>query len=93
MFIGVVHMSKIGPAGVRQKLLPCLAGLLLAGCSGAAVVESSATAVTIRYDAGGGIDEATELAQKACAAHRKTARLRTTANFGLTDRYAHYDCV
>ena len=33
-------------------------------------------------------DEATQTAQKACAAHHKTARLRNTANFGLGERYA-----
>ena len=26
-------------------------------------------------------------------ADNKTARLRNTANFGLTDRYAHFDCI
>jgi hypothetical protein len=67
--------------------------MLVAACSGAAVVESSATAVTVHYSATDGIDQATELAQKACAAHNKTARLRNTANFGLTDRYAHFECV
>ena len=36
---------------------------------------------------------ATQLAQKACAVHRKTARLRNTANFGLSERYGHFDCV
>jgi len=67
--------------------------LTIAGCSGLAVVENSATAVTVRYGSLDGIDEATQLAQKACAAHHKIARLRTTANFGLSDRYGHFDCV
>jgi hypothetical protein len=93
MFIAVIHMRKIGRAAARQKRLACLAALLLAGCSGSAVVESSATAVTVRYDAVGGIEGATQLAQMACAAHHKSAQLRTTASFGLTDRYAHFDCV
>ena len=72
-----------------------LASLLVApaACSGLAVVESSATAVTVRYGSLDGIDEVTQLAQKACGGHRKTARLRNTANFGLIDRYAHFDCV
>jgi hypothetical protein len=67
--------------------------IVVAACSGLAVVESSATAVSVRYGAADGIDEATELAQKTCARHRRAARLRKTANFGLTDRYAHFDCV
>jgi hypothetical protein len=67
--------------------------LAMAACSGLAIVESSATAVTVRYGSLEGIDEATQLAQKACAVHRKTARLRATASFGLSDRYGHFDCV
>jgi hypothetical protein len=74
----------------------CLIALLgpaITSCSGLAVVESSATAVTVRYGSLDGIDAATQLAQKACATHRKTARLRNTANFGLTERYGHFDCI
>ena len=70
-----------------------LLGLAITACSGMAVVESSATAVTVRYGSLDGIDEATQLAQKACAAHRKTARLRNIANFGLSERYGHFDCI
>jgi hypothetical protein len=75
--------------------LSLVAPLLLAtsGCSGPAIVESSATAVTVRYGSLDGIDEATQLAQKACAARGKTARLRNSANFGLNDRYGHFDCL
>ena len=67
--------------------------LAASGCPGPAIVESSATAVTVRYSSLDGIDGATQLAQKACAAHGKTARLRNSANFGLNDRYGHFDCV
>jgi hypothetical protein len=67
--------------------------LLLNACSGPTVVENSPIAVTVRYGAADGLDGASELAQKACAAHHKTARLRTSVNFGLADRYAHFDCV
>jgi outer membrane murein-binding lipoprotein Lpp len=94
MLIDVAHIRKIGRVGVRKKHLPGIAALLLlAGCSGSAVVESSATAVTVRYSAVDGIDEATQTAQRACAAHHKSARLRNTANFGLDERYAHFDCI
>jgi hypothetical protein len=65
----------------------------MAACSELAVVESSASAVTVRYSSLDGIDEATQAAQKACAVHHKTARLRNTANFGLTERYSHFDCI
>jgi hypothetical protein len=65
----------------------------VAACSGPAAVESSATAVTVRYGSMDGIDEATQLALKACAIHHKTARLRSTANFGLSERYGHFDCI
>jgi hypothetical protein len=65
----------------------------MAACSGPAIVESSASAVTVRYGSLDGIDEATQLAQKACAVHRKTARLRTIAHFGVSERYGHFDCV
>ena len=68
--------------------------LVLVACTSTpTVVESSATAVTVRYGSLDGIDQATQIAQKACAVHRKTARLRTTANFGLSERYGHFDCV
>ena len=70
-----------------------LLGPAITACSGLAVVESSATAVTVRYGSLDGIDEATQLAQKTCAVHRKTARLRNTANFGLGERYGHFDCI
>ena len=59
------HMAKISPVRFGQKRRACVAPLvLLAACSGQAIVESSATAVTIRYGAADGIDEARELAQK-----------------------------
>jgi hypothetical protein len=87
-------MRMIAGLVTGQKRL-VIAGLLaIAGCSGAAVVESSETAVTVRY--GGlvtNIEDATALAQKACALRHKTARLRTTAYFGLGERFAHFDCV
>ena len=76
-----------------RLLLVALLLPAIAACSGPAIVESSASAVTVRYGTLDGIDEATQLAQKACAVHRKTARLRTTANFGVSERYGHFDCV
>jgi hypothetical protein len=94
MFVDFCHRAKIERVGIAQKRPACLAALLLlAGCSALGAVESSPDAVTVRYSAIDGIENATQLAQKACAVHHKSARLRNTANFGLTDRYAHFDCV
>ncbi|MGC2204072.1 MAG: hypothetical protein WA633_28505 [Stellaceae bacterium] len=94
MLVVVYHMQKIGHAAAGQKRSLCLAALLLlTGCTGPALVESTPNAVTVRYDAMDGIDAATRLAQRACSAHSKSARLRTTVNFGLSDRYAHFDCI
>ncbi len=75
--------------------LPVAASLFFAvtACSGPAVVESSATAVTVRYGGLDAIEEVTQIAQKACALHHKTARLRNTAHFGLSEHYGHFDCV
>lgn len=79
---------------ITLRLLAIASTLVaVAACSGPAVVESSATAVTVRYGSMDGIDEATQLALKACAIHHKAARLRNTANFGLSEHYAHFDCV
>ncbi len=77
----------------RRLLPPVLLALAIGACSGPAVVESSASAVTIRYSGLDGLEEATRLAQKACAAHQKKARLRNNNSFGLTERYGHFDCV
>jgi hypothetical protein len=62
----------------RLYLVAFLGQPITAG-SGLAVVESSATAITVRYGSLDKIDQATQLAQKACAVHRKTARLSNTA--------------
>jgi hypothetical protein len=67
--------------------------LAVSACSSPALVESSATAVSVRYGGIGGIEEATQLAQRACAVHHKTARLRNTTSFGLTESYGHFDCT
>jgi hypothetical protein len=73
-------------------IVACVLGL--AACAGPAVVASSAAAVSVRYDSvTSSIEDATQLAEKACALHHKSARLRNTANFGLSERYAHFDCV
>ena len=74
-----------------------LAGLVaLAACDQVAVVEGSDTHVSIRYDGVmNGLDRATELAQRACGGHGRTARLRQTyqEGLGLGERFAFFDCV
>jgi hypothetical protein len=93
MSTDIDHIRRIGRIRVEQKRLSIGALLLLAGCSGPALVENSTTAVTVRYGSTDGIEEATQLAQKACSVHHKTARLRNIANFGLSERYGHFDCI
>jgi hypothetical protein len=76
---------------------PLLAFVLaLAGCATPAVIEKSPSAVTVRYNGlDVTLDDATRMAEKACAQYSKTARLRKTAfiGLGLGERYAHFDCV
>jgi hypothetical protein len=58
------------------------------------VVESSATAVTVRYDGiANDLDDATQVARKVCATRGKTARLRNASNQGLSQHFGHFDCV
>ena len=58
------------------------------------VVENSAAAVTVRYDGiVNNIDDATQVAQRACAAHDKIARLRNVSDQGLGQRFGHFNCV
>jgi hypothetical protein len=80
------------------EIMPALSAaalllLAIAACSTPTVLDSSAAAVTVRYGGLDGLDEATRLAEQACAAHRKSARLRNSTNFGLNERYGHFDCV
>lgn len=58
------------------------------------VVENSPTAVTVKYGGfGTDIDDATQLAQKVCASHGKTARLRKVNDEGIGRHFGHFDCV
>jgi hypothetical protein len=74
-----------------------LAALLtLCACDAVQVVEGSATHVSVRYDGVmNGLDQATELAKKSCAAHGRTAKLRRTyyEGLGAGERFAFFDCV
>ena len=58
------------------------------------VVQNTPTAVAVRYDGiANDIDDATQVAQKVCAARGKTARLRNASDQGLGQHYGHFNCV
>jgi hypothetical protein len=77
--------------------MPLLTALLmLTACDAVQIVERSDTHVSVRYDGVmNGLDQATQLAQKACAAHGKTAQLRKTyyEGLGAGERFAFFDCA
>ncbi len=80
-------------AALGALLLPLL---LLSACDPVQVVEGNDTHVSIRYDGiMNGLDQAKALAQKSCAAHGKTAKLRRTyyEGLGAGERFAFFDCV
>jgi hypothetical protein len=92
----------IGVGGrLRERAKECrsaalVALLVLTACDAVRVVEGSDTHVSVRYDGiMNGLDQATELAQKACAAHGKTAKLRKIyyEGLGAGERFAFFDCV
>jgi hypothetical protein len=69
---------------------------ILAACDPVQVVEGDETHVSIRYDGiMNGLDQATKLAQKACAEHGRIAKLRKTyyEGLGAGERFAFFDCV
>ena len=86
--------NTVGPR-LRAKLF--LVGLLqLAGCDAVQIVENADTHVSVRYDGiMNGLDQATELAKKACAAHGRTAKLHKVyyEGLGAGERFAFFDCV
>ena len=90
-----VRLGRSANRAVWLVGLTMLAGILVA-CDPVQIVEGSDTHVSIRYDGvTNGLDEATQLAQKACAEHGRTARLRRTFHegLGIGERFAFFDCV
>jgi len=73
--------------------LSMLAGLC--ACSAdVQIVETTASAVTVRYDGiTQSLEDAAAAANKACAAYGKTAHWRSTSKMGISERSAHFDCV
>jgi hypothetical protein len=67
---------------------------LAAGCAEPRLTEDSPSAVTVRYDGlAQSLDDATATAQRACAAHGKTAQLRSNDVRTALARFAHFNCV
>jgi hypothetical protein len=96
------RQKRIGVKGpLRTRARECrpavLAALLtLAACDAVQVVEGTDTHVSIRYDGMmNGLDRATQLARKFCAAHGKTAKLRKTyyEGLGAGERFGFFDCI
>jgi|SRR6516162_7250584 len=92
--IGVEGPLRGAAKGCVIGVLTCL--LLLSACDAVQIVEGNETHVSIRYDGiMNGLDQATQLAKKACAEHGKTAKLRKTyyEGLGAGERFAFFDCV
>jgi hypothetical protein len=88
--------TRLGAAPNRPRAALFVAVLTLAACDAVQVVEGSDTHVSVRYDGiMNGLDQATLLAQTACAAHGRTAKLRKTyyEGLGAGERFAFFDCV
>jgi hypothetical protein len=82
----------------RMRLVGRTLGLVvlagLGACSDLRITEDTPSAVTVGYD--GVVQtlaDATAVAQRICATHGKTARLRTTDVRAALERFAHFDCV
>jgi hypothetical protein len=91
--LGVIYL--LFGVGIMYRIA-FLSGLLaLTGCTATpTIVENSATAVTVRYDGiVNKIDDATQVAQKACASHDKIARLRKVNDEGIGQHFGHFDCI
>lgn len=91
---------RAAPAAGRVRLLAAMlslaAGFTLTACDPVQIVEGSDTHVSVRYDGVmNGLDQATELAKKACAEHGRTAKLRRTfyEGLGAGERFAFFDCT
>src|ERR1700747_3194805 len=91
------RLQKRNTRGPRLRAKLLFAGLLqFAGCDAVQLVENADTHVSVRYDGiMNGLDQATELAKKACAAHGRTANLKKVyyEGLGAGERFAFFDCV
>jgi hypothetical protein len=80
---------------MHRIALPPLGLLVLTACSAApTVVENTATEVAVRYDGlVNKLDDAKQVAQKACAGHNKVARLRKVDDLGIGQHFGYFDCI
>jgi hypothetical protein len=81
---------------LRYRVAGLALSLALGGCDAVAIVQHSNTAVSVRYDGiMNGLGLATEAAQRACAAHGRSAKLRKVyyEGLGAGERFAFFDCV
>jgi hypothetical protein len=98
---GKWQKRNTGGLRLRAKLTAgeavLLVGLLpLVACEAVQIVENADTHVSVRYDGiMNGLDQATELAKRACAAHGRTAKLQKIyyQGLGAGERFAFFDCV
>jgi hypothetical protein len=85
----------IGSLARRSPWLALLASL--AACSTVQLTENTVQAVTVHYygvvPLPPSLDEATDIARRACAARGLNAHLRTINEVTTLDHYAHFDCV
>ena len=91
---GVKGRLRAEPRVCRAVVLAWL--LLFTACDAVQVVENASDHVSVRYDGVmNGLDKATELAKRACAAHGKTAQLQKVdyEGLGAGERFAFFDCV
>ena len=89
-----LFISFLGAGGMRRIAL--LSGLLtLTECTATpTIVENTATEVAVRYDGiVNKLDDAKQLAQGACAAKDKIARLRKVDDEGLGAHFGYFDCI
>jgi len=73
-----------------------LSGLLaLTACTSTpTIVENSPTEIAVRYDGiVNKLDDAKLLAQRACAAKDKIARLRKVSDEGIGQHFGYFDCI
>jgi hypothetical protein len=69
--------------------------LVLGACTSTpTVVRNTDAEVAVRYDGiVNGLDDAKQMAEKACAARNKTAKLRRVSDQGLGLHYGYFECV
>jgi hypothetical protein len=89
-----LFISFLGARVMHRVAL--LSGLLaLVACTATpTIVENTASEVAVRYDGiVNKIDDAKQMAERACAAKDKIARLRKVDDEGLGQHFGYFDCI